>query len=88
MRRMTVDELEPIARDATRDALVGYSAALAEYRNSPNLTLGTQVEDEALTFELYVAGERPTDAIVLASARVSRTTGEVLGVEVHLSPDA
>ena len=87
MKRFTVDELEPIARDATRDALEGYAEALAPYRDSPNLTLGTIIEDEVLTFQLYIAGERPADGVVLASTKVSRIAGAVLAVDVHLSPD-
>ncbi len=87
MRRRTVDELEPIARKATKETLEGYAAAMAPYRDSPNLTLGTLIENEVLTFQLYVAGERPADAVVLTSTRVSRSTGEVLGVDVHLPPD-
>jgi hypothetical protein len=87
MRRLTVDELEPIARDATRSALEAYAEAFAPYRDSPNLTMGTVIEDDVLTFQLYIAAERPADALVLTSTRVSRANGEVLGVDVHLSPD-
>ena len=87
MSRLTVDELEPIARDATRHALEAYVKAFAPYRNSPNLTLGTVIKDDVLTFQLYIAAERPADGLVLTSTRVSRENGEVLGVDVHLSPD-
>ena len=85
---MTVDELEPIAREATRHALEKHVAQFDTYRRSPNLTLGTLIDDDVLTFQLYVAGEKPIDAIVLTSTRVSRMTGEVLSLEVHLPPEA
>lgn len=60
---------------------------MAPYHGLANLTLGTRIEDDAVTFELYVAGEQPIDAIPLTSAAVSRLTGEVIEVAVHLSPD-
>jgi len=82
-KRLSVDQLEPVARAATRNALEKYDAPEC-FREAQNLTLGTLIEDDVLTFELYIAGAKPSDARVLATTRVSRITGAVLDVEVHL----
>ena len=78
---LKLKEMEAIAKRATHDALLPYRPL--EWRNSENLTLGTQVTDEEGIFELYLSGETPLDAVVLSCARVNRRTGEV-GVEVYL----
>ena len=70
-----LDELQEIARVATRNALEAYESLPEEW--SKNLTLGTFFEDEDRIFELYVAAERPADAIVISSARVNRKTRNV-----------
>ncbi|MEE4451618.1 hypothetical protein V2S85_08230 [Novosphingobium resinovorum] len=82
-RRLTVRELEPVARDATRGVLEE-SVALVRFKGDRNLTLGTLIEDDLLIFQLYIAGEKPSDAVVLTSTSVSRITGEVLSVQVHV----
>ena len=66
----TLDELQELARDATRKALEEYEAIPEEWEK--NLTLGTFFEDEDRIFELYIAADRPSDAIVISSARVNR----------------
>lgn len=83
-KRLTVDELEPIARAATRLALQGHEAAFAPFRDHPDLTLGTFIADDELVFQLYIAREKRTDALMLVSTKVSRITGDVLGVEFHI----
>jgi hypothetical protein len=74
-----LDQLQEIARVATRKALEGY--VLPESWRT-NLTLGTEFRGDERVFELYVAGERPQDAIVIASATVNRRT---LAVQVTVS---
>ncbi|AJA09169.1 hypothetical protein SKP52_11350 [Sphingopyxis fribergensis] len=81
-KRFTINELEPVAREATRKALEGVQKSFDLYQNDPNLTLGTIVEDDVATFQLYLAGATPADAVVLTAARVSRETGKLLGVEI------
>jgi hypothetical protein len=74
-----LDQLQEIARVATRRALEGY--VLPESWRT-HLTLGTGFQGDERVFELYVAGERPEDAIVIASATVNRKT---LAVQVTVS---
>ena len=74
-KQKELDELQEIARVATRSALESYEPIPAEW--SKNLTLGTLFDGDDRVFELYVAAERPKDAIVLASARVNRITRSV-----------
>jgi hypothetical protein len=70
---MSLDELEEKARLLTRNALRDWQVP-TEFRT--DLTLGSGIEGDDAIFELYVAGERPQDAIVLTRARVNRYTGE------------
>ena len=72
--------MEPIAKEATRDALRTY---IWPSDRDEDLALGIRLEDEYGIFELYFSGERPEDAIVLTEARVNRITGEV-SVKVFL----
>ena len=67
-------KMEPIAKEATRDALKTY---IRPSGRDEDLALGIRLEDEYGVFELYFSGERPEDAIVLTEARVNRITGEV-----------
>ena len=73
-------KMEPIAKEATRDALKTY---IWPSDRDEDLTLGIRLEDEYGIFELYFSGERPEDAIVLTEAHVNRITGEV-SVKVFL----
>lgn len=70
-----LDELQKIARVATRAALERYERIPEEWEK--NLTLGTFFEGDDRIFELYIAAERPVDAVVISSARVNRTTRNV-----------
>lgn len=80
MRKLDVKKMEPIAKEATRDALRTY---IWPSDRDEDLTLGIRLEDEYGIFELYFSGERPEDAIVLTEARVNRITSEV-SVKVFL----
>ena len=64
--------LEEIARVATAEALRDFEPVPETWRRE--LALGTLFEGDDRVFELYVPGERPSDAIVISSARVNRKT--------------
>ena len=82
-RKLKLSEMEAIAKDATRTALVGYTPPTAE--EEKNLTLGSGLTDTEGIFELYIATDRPQDAKVISCAKVNRLTGEVK-VDVFLQP--
>jgi len=69
-----LDELEEIARVATKKALENYIVP-DEYKK--NLVLGTQFAGDNRIFELYVPGETPGDALVIATATVDKNTKNV-----------
>ena len=69
-----LDELEEIARAATKKALENYIVP-DEYKE--NLVLGTQFDGDNRIFELYVPGEKPGDALVIATATVDKNTKNV-----------
>lgn len=78
---LSLDEMEPIARDATRRELSKYPSPSKDEQAS--WTLGKfEVENEGV-FEIYVPSERPLDARVISRARVDRRTGAV-SIEVFL----
>lgn len=74
-QRKELDELKEIARLATYDALKEFEPLSTEWRE--NLTLGSGIDEDYGIFELYVAAERPEDAVVISSARVNRKTKAV-----------
>ena len=74
-RTKELDVLEEVPRVATREALKDYEAPRPEWKD--DLVLGTLFDGDWRVFELYVPGQRPSDAIVIASARVHRMTREV-----------
>nr|WP_311465430.1 hypothetical protein [uncultured Ottowia sp.] len=80
IRKLSLKEMEPIAREATRSALKNY---VWEKEKMKNLTLGSGFEGDFGIFELYLAGKRPEDAVVLTETLVNRLTGEV-SVKVFL----
>jgi hypothetical protein len=80
-RGLKLDEMQEIARKATRTALGQCRRLTAE--ENVNLTLGSGIEGDEGIFELYLAGQRPQDAKVISRANVNRYTGEVR-VEVFL----
>jgi hypothetical protein len=71
-----LDELQEIARVATRAALEGYEPMPEEWEK--NLTLGTFFEGDDRIFELYIAAEKPSDAVVISTARVNRKSRNVV----------
>lgn len=50
-----------------------------------NLTLGTFFEGNEQIFELYIAAEKPADAVVISPARVNRKSKEVVVVILNLA---
>jgi hypothetical protein len=74
-----LDVLKEKARVATREALARCPEIPERFRE--NLTLGVEFAGENRIFELYVAGARPEDAVVLARVEVSSITGDVGEVE-------
>lgn len=81
---LRLDEMEPIARRATRQALSKYpEPAKAE---QAAWTLGKFETETEGVFEIYIPSENPLDAKVVSRARVNRGTGDV-SVEVFISSD-
>jgi len=78
---LSLDEMEPIARGATRRALSDYPEPSKE--DQVNWTLGKFETESEGVFEIYMPSERPLDAKVISRARVDRRTGAV-SVEVFL----
>jgi hypothetical protein len=78
---LRLDEMEPIAREATRWALSEYAKPPVAEQGA--WTLGSfDTEVEGL-FEIYIPSGQPLDAKVISRARVNRHTGEA-SVEVFL----
>lgn len=69
-----LEELQEIARKATQAALQNYTIPEDWLEE---LILGIMLEGDDRIFELYVASERPEDAILISSARVDRKTKSV-----------
>ncbi|MFC5743197.1 hypothetical protein [Dyella tabacisoli] len=76
-----LDEMELIAREATRRALSEYPQPSKE--DQANWTLGKFETESEGVFEIYIPSDRPLDATVISRALVDRATGEV-SVEVFL----
>jgi hypothetical protein len=74
--------MEPMAREATRRALVAHHVRLSEDERE-GLVLGSYLGEEKAVFDLYVPGEKPADARVVCRAIVDRVTGDV---EVQFEP--
>jgi hypothetical protein len=73
--RLTEAKAEAIAKPAIREALqplVRFPAWVNE-----QLVLGTYVDGDICTVELYVAGEMPIDAVVPVEATVNLLSGQV-----------
>lgn len=80
-RLLRMDDMEPIAREATREALRAYREPSAGEQS--RWTLGKfETEDEGI-FEIYIPSDNPSDAKVISAARVNRLTGQVR-VEIFL----
>lgn len=78
---LSLDEMEPIAREATRRALSEYPEP--SKANQASWALGKFEAESEGVFEIYIPSEQPFDAKVISRARVDRMTGAV-SVEVFL----
>lgn len=73
-------------RDLQESARVATQIALASHPRIPAsvaLTLGTRWDADSVVFELYVAQDKPQDAIVLTEARVNVFDGRVESMHVY-----
>jgi len=77
-KKIPLATLQEAARLATRTALEPFG----RIPDDVELTLGTHWEADEVVFELYIAKDRPTDAIVLTEARVNQYDGQVRSVRV------
>ena len=78
MKRIPLDVLQETARIATREQLSHWT----DLGKQENLTLGTLWRDDLVVFELYIAGERSSDALVLTEVQVHAYSGELVQVRV------
>lgn len=78
---LALEEMEFIAREATRSALAEYPEPSKEDQSA--WTLGRFETENEGVFEIYIPAERPLEAKVISRARVDRNTGSVT-VEVFL----
>lgn len=78
LNKPSLNELQERAKVAT------YITLESRPRLPPTvpITLGTRWEDTCIVFELYVAQERPQDAIVLTRARVNIFDGRIEAMNV------
>jgi len=81
--KISSDRLEEKARLLTREALRHHPPIPEDLR--ARLTLGMSVEGRFRTFSLYIASERPEDAIIVTQVSLDRETGEASAVEVFPS---
>jgi hypothetical protein len=69
---LSLDEMEPIAKEATRRAMSEYPAPSKDEQSKR--TLGKFEAETEGVFEIYIPSERPLDAKVISRARVDRRT--------------
>lgn len=81
-----LDELKELGRVATRQALEEYEPIPRE--REVNLTLGTFFDADDRIFELYIAADKPKDAIVISSTRMNRKSHSVQVVITNLKKRA
>ena len=72
--KLTLSQMEPIARQATREALQGKVIPESLWEK---ITLSSGYEGDHGVFELYVPGEHSLDAMLISVAKVHRLTREV-----------
>ncbi|MDO4724247.1 MAG: hypothetical protein Q4A97_05745 [Comamonadaceae bacterium] len=90
-KKLHFNEMQEIARKATREALKEYLWPLTP-DDEKNLTSGVFIDPadkEHKTFDLYISADPPENGIILTQAKVNALTGEVQ-VKVFLPrrPDA
>lgn len=81
--KISTDELEEKARLLTKEALRHHAPIPDDLR--ARLTLGMSAEGKLRTFSLYIAGEKPEDAITVTQVSLNSETGEASAVEVFPS---
>lgn len=77
-RKIPLPTLQEAARLATRTAL----EPCERIPDGVELKLGTFWEQDEVVCELYIAKDRPKDAVILTEARVNRHGGQVRSVRV------
>jgi hypothetical protein len=77
-KKLSLSRLEESAKAATNIAL----QMRPPIRRPEHLTLGKHWEGDTAVFELYIAKDRPEDAIVLTETRVNAFDGRVESVHV------
>ena len=75
------EELAALAREQIREALKRAPPIAPEV--NARLVWGTFFEGTSLTFEIYLPGERPEDANVLASVTIDTRTGGPAPVQLN-----
>ena len=73
IKRLKLQELRERARLLTYETLKDYEIPDGL---ETKITLGIGFDGDDRTFELYIPGERPKDAIIISSARINSFTGE------------
>jgi hypothetical protein len=81
-RRLTLKQMEPIARQATLTKITNSEMNLTEEDKS-NLVLCEYINNQFGIFQLIIPGERPIDAKIISRAYVDRITGELTKVELN-----
>lgn len=81
-KKLPLSQLEEAARVATHIAL----QFRPRIKAPEHLTLGTSQEGDCMVFELYIAKDRPKEAVVLTETRVNVYDGRV--ESVHVFDDA
>ena len=84
-RQIALTFLEEIARQLTFEALKGFTIP-DEIRDK--VTRGVMFEGIYRLFELYIPGDRPSDAVLISRVRINALSGKAEGpVEVfNLQP--
>lgn len=77
-KKLPLEDLRERARVATQIAL----QARPRIPPSVDITLGTGWDGDCVVFELYVAKERPQEAIVLTHTRVNVRDGRIETMQV------
>jgi len=75
-KRIALKVLQETARQLTFEGLKKFVIP-QEIRNK--LVLGTLFDGDTRIFELYIPGERPSDAVVISRVRVNSLSGEIEG---------
>ncbi|MGC3991664.1 MAG: hypothetical protein QM796_18635 [Chthoniobacteraceae bacterium] len=85
-KKYSLDELQERARQMTLATLKNY---VIPHSYREKMVLGVSFEKDERIFELYVPGEKPSDAIVISRAVLNSITGqgtvEIIGLEQKFS---